>query len=204
MGYYEQRIVPRIINIACGDKNLRPLRERTCAGLSGEVVEVGFGSGLNIPYFPDSVKRVAAVDPSDLGWKLASTRLAESEVPIERSGLDGQSLPFDDESFDTGLTTFTMCTIPDAVGALVELRRVLRPGGTLHFLEHGLAPDEKVQRWQRRLNPLEKRMVGGCTFTRPVAHLLSEAGFTITDIDLFYAKGAPKFAAAMSLGVATA
>ena len=90
MGYYEQRIVPRIINTACGDKNLRPLRERTCAGLSGEVVEVGFGTGLNVPYSPGSVKQVAAVDPSDLGWKLASTRLAESDVPIERSGLDGQ------------------------------------------------------------------------------------------------------------------
>lgn len=94
MGYYERRIVPHIINAACGSKEMRPLRERVCAGLSGEVVEVGFGSGLNVPYYPDAVKRVAAVEPSDLGWKLATKRLANSAVPVERSGLDGQSLPF--------------------------------------------------------------------------------------------------------------
>jgi len=203
MGYYERRIVPRIINTACNGKPLRPLRERVCSALSGEVIEVGFGSGLNVPYYPEAVKSIAAVEPSDLGWRLATKRLAKSEVPVERSGLDGQALPFADQTFDMALSTWTMCTIPDAVAALEELRRVLKPGGTLHFLEHGLAPDEKVQRMQRRFEPIENRLAGGCSFIRPIASLVAEAGFEIVDIDVFYLKG-PKFAGAMSLGVAAA
>ena len=204
MSYYEQHILPRFVDAACGSKPMRPLRGRVCAGLSGEVIEIGFGSGLNIEFYPDSVKRVTAVDPSDLGWKLAAGRLAATSVPIERSGLDGESLPFDDNVFDTALTTWTMCTIPDAVGALQELRRVLKPGGRLHFVEHGLAPDANVQRWQRLLDPIQRRVAGGCSFTRPVASMLGQAGFTITEIDEFYAGGGPKFAGAQSLGVAAA
>jgi ubiquinone/menaquinone biosynthesis C-methylase UbiE len=204
MGLYERHILPRFINMACGAKTLRPLRERVCAGLSGEVIEVGFGSGHNIPHYPVAVQRVTAVEPSELAWQLAAERRTESSVPIERSGLDGQRLPFDDATFDAALSTWTMCTIPDAIAALTELRRVLKPGGQLHFLEHGLAPDEKVQRWQHRLEPLQKRVAGGCTFTRQIAEMIGSAGFTITDIDVFYADGEPKFAGADSLGVATA
>jgi SAM-dependent methyltransferase len=201
MGFYAQRVVPRILNKACGAKTLGPLRERVCAGLVGEVVELGFGSGGNVDFYPATVTRVTAVEPSDLSWKLAGPRLRASAIPIERAGLDGQSLPFSDHSFDAALSTWTMCTIADAGAALLELRRVLRPGATLHFLEHGLAPDPRVQRWQRRLDPIERRVFGGCTFSKPILDLITNAGFLITDVDVFYEKG-PKFASADSLGIA--
>jgi len=157
-----------------------------------------------VPYYPQAVSEVSAVEPADLGWKLAQKRVGASSIPIERSGLDGQSLPFPDDSFDTAASTWTLCTIPDAGQALREVRRVLKPGGTLHFIEHGLAPDEKVQRWQNRLNPIEKFVFGGCNFNRPILDLITGAGFTIAEVDVFYEKGAPKFAAADSLGVAVA
>ena len=204
MGIYAEQVLPRIVNAACGMKSSNPLRSRVCEGLHGHVVEIGFGSGLNIPFYPDSVTGVAAIEPADLGWKLAGKRLADSAVPVERSGLDGQSLPLPDDSCDTALSTWTLCTIPDAVAALQEVRRVLKPGGTLHFVEHGLAPDDKVRHWQHRLEPMQKRLFGGCHLTRPIADLLTKAGFTITEVDVFYEKGAPKFLAADSLGVAVA
>ena len=204
MGVYAERVLPRIMNVACGTKQSRPLRERVCAGLHGEVVEIGFGSGHNVPFYPDRVQRVAAIEPSELSWKLAQDRVSASPVVVEQAGLDGQSLPFPDDSFDAALSTWTLCTIPDPVLALTEVHRVLRPGGTLHFIEHGLAPDEHVQRWQRRLEPLNKRVAGGCHLTRPILDLLEAAGFSVEQVDVFYEAGAPKPMAADSLGVAVA
>jgi len=202
MAIYRERVLPRIINFACGMKTSNPLRERVCEGLHGRVVEIGFGSGLNVPFYPDTVTSVSAVEPADLAWKLAQKRLAASKIDVERAGLDGQSLPFEDDTFDAAVSTWTLCTIPDANAALLEVRRVLKPGGTLHFVEHGLAPDEKVQKWQNRLNGLQNKVFGGCNLNRPIVSLITDAGFTIKDVDVFYEKGAPKTVAADSLGVA--
>ena len=204
MGIYSTRVLPRIIDKACGMKSARPLRARVCTGLHGEVVELGFGSGNNIDFYPPEVTRVRAVEPSDTAWRLAGKRLAASPVRVERSGLDGQDLPFDDDTFDAALSTWTICTIPDATAALQEVRRVLKPGGTLHFIEHGLAPDPKVQRWQHRFNGLQQRCFGGCNLDRPIVELIEQAGFRVVDLDVFYEKGAPKFVAADSLGTAVA
>lgn len=200
---YRDHVVPRIVNVACGMKQNEPLRERVCAGLSGRVVELGFGSGLNVPFYPATVTSVSAVEPADLGWKLAAGRLAAARVPVERAGLDGQRLPFSDDSFDTALSTWTMCTIPDIDAALAELQRVLVPGGTLHFVEHGLAPDPAVQRWQHRLDPLQQRIAGGCHLNRDIAAIIRSSGFRLRDLDVFKGRG-PAFIDTQSLGVATA
>jgi SAM-dependent methyltransferase len=202
MGLYGERILPRLIDVGCGMKAAQPLRRRVCEGLAGDVVELGFGSGHNVPFYPPGVARVAAVEPADLGWKLAAKRLGATSVPVQRSGLDGQSLPFADDSFDAALSTWTLCTIPDVASALREVRRVLKPGGALHFVEHGLAPDEGVRRWQRRLEPVQKRLFGGCHLTRPIVDLLTSAGFKITELDVFYEDGSPKALGADSLGIA--
>ncbi|WP_036500407.1 class I SAM-dependent methyltransferase [Nocardia aobensis] len=202
MGIYNERVLPRLIDRVCGVAANERLRRRVCAGLRGRVVEIGFGSGRNVPFYPAGVSRVSAVEPADLGWRLAAKRVADAPVPVERAGLDGQALPFADNSFDCALSTWTLCTIPDVAVALREVRRVLVPGATFHFVEHGLAPDANVRSWQHRLDPIQQVIAGGCHLNRDIRGLLDEAGFEITELDRFYDSPAPKTFAALSLGVA--
>ena len=189
MGLWTEQVTPRLV--AAGEsETVRALRVRACEGLRGEVVELGFGSGLNVGLYPPEVTRVIAVEPSDVAWELGAGRRARSPVPIVRGDLDGQALSLEDESADAVLSTLTLCTIPDLPQALAEVRRVLRPGGRLHFLEHGLAPDEGVRRWQRRLEPMQKRIFDGCHLTRPIDRLVEESGLVLESVDREYASTA--------------
>jgi ubiquinone/menaquinone biosynthesis C-methylase UbiE len=204
MGFYRDQLLPRALDLSMRRGLFAQQRAQVTAGLDGEVLEIGFGTGLNIPFYPAGVKRVLAVEPAGGGRRVAERRLAaraDRAVPVEFVGLDASTLPAPDASMDHVLSTWTLCTIPDVGQALRELLRVLRPGGQLHFLDHGLAPDERVRRWQRRLDPLQQRVAGGCHFTRPIAELIRAAGFTITSLDEFYEPG-PKVGGADSLGVA--
>src|SRR5437588_570110 len=144
MGIYGNRVLPRIIDKACGMKATHPLRERVCAGLGGDVLEIGFGSGHNVAFYSSEVVKVTAIEPSDTAWRIAAKRISASSVPIERGDLDAQCLPCPDATFDSALSTWTLCTVPDPIAALEEIRRVLKPSAALHFVEHGLAPDLKV------------------------------------------------------------
>lgn len=202
MRCYREQILPRLTDLALSGRELAALRARAAAGLEGEVLEVGFGSGRNVPHYPPRVVRVRAVDPATVGRKLAAGRVAVSPVPIEFVGLDGEDLPLEDRSIDHALSTWTLCTIPDVRLALGEIRRVLRPGGVLHFLEHGLSPDPAVARWQHRLTPLQRRIAGGCHLDRPIDRLITDAGFAITSIENHYLKG-PKVFGFMYEGTAT-
>ena len=202
MSWYAERLLPRIVNLVCSTPGVARWRRRAVEGLQGCVVEIGFGSGLNVPFYPASVERVEAVEPSDTAWRLAGRAVAASPVVIERVGLDGQRLPLADESCDGALSTFTLCTVEDDALALRELYRVLRPGGALHFLEHGLAPDARVARWQWRLDPLERRLAGGCHLTRDVRQLVERSGFVVSWCEQRYETG-PRPWSYFSVGVAT-
>ena len=202
MGLYRDHVLPRFTNVLLGSKEFGRVRERVASRLTGEVLEVGFGSGLNVPYYPATVRRVQAVDPATAGRKLAAKRVAASAVPVEYVGLDGQRLALDSESVDHVLVTWTMCTIPDVDEALREMHRVLRTGGQVHFAEHGLSPDAKVAKWQHRLDPIQAWWAGGCHLNRPIDQLVEKAGFELTRLANFYAKG-PKSTTYTYEGVAT-
>jgi ubiquinone/menaquinone biosynthesis C-methylase UbiE len=192
MSFYGEQVLPRVQDKVMARKPNRAIRERVCAGLRGAVVEIGFGTGLNARYYPSEVTKVVAIEPSRVCMRIAEPRIAKSPVPVEYGGLTGEVLDLPSGEFDAVLSTWTLCTIPDMDAALAELRRVLKPGGSFHFVEHGHAPDEKVARLQQRLEPMNKRFAGGCHLTRHITESIERAGFDIEQIETYYFKGEPK------------
>jgi ubiquinone/menaquinone biosynthesis C-methylase UbiE len=191
-GFYARRIFPRVMDVAMSTAENRRIRALVCEPLRGDVLEIGFGSGHNLPFLPAGVTRLLAVDPMQEGRALARDRLAASDVEVDFVGLDGQRIDLPDASADAALSTWTLCSIPDGAAAVREIARVLRPGGVLHFVEHGLSPDAKVERWQHRLNPVQNRIACGCNIQRDIPALIEAGGMTVDHVETFYAKGDPK------------
>lgn len=195
MGFYDTHILPRFINCACGAKPIMKQREKVVPLATGTVLEIGIGTGLNLPlYDARRVERVIGLDPSEASWKLAGARAAHLDFEVEFIGLSGEEIPLDDASVDTVLVTFALCTIPDPVIALQGMARVLRPGGSLIFCEHGKAPDSNVRKWQDRINPWWRRMAGGCNLNRDIPQLLGAGGFAVSELQTGYLPSTPRFA----------
>lgn len=195
MGFYDRHILPRFINCACGASPIMKQREKVVPRASGTVLEVGIGTGLNLPFYDSSrVERVIGLDPSEDSWRLAAERAAHLDFDLEFIGLPGEQIPLADDSVDTVLMTYALCTIPDPVTALRGMARVLRPGGRLIFCEHGMAPDTNVVKWQDRINPFWKKIAGGCNLNRNIPELLAAGGFRIDGMETLYLPGTPRFA----------
>jgi ubiquinone/menaquinone biosynthesis C-methylase UbiE len=190
MGLYDEKILPRLINLACSSKPSMKQREKIVPHAAGDVLEIGFGSGLNVPFYDkQKVRKVFGLEPSEGMRKLAEDRISESSLDIELIDLPGEEIPLEANSVDTVLITYTLCTITDVAAALEGMRRVLKPGGKLLFSEHGRAPDKDVVRWQNRLNPAWRKIGGGCNMNRDIPAMIQEGGFRITEDERMYIPG---------------
>ena len=194
MRFYDTYVLPRVINLAMQNKAATAERAAFVPLASGKVLEVGIGSGLNLPFYGRAVERLHGVDPSRELWRMARRRADRAPFSVGFTAASAESLPIEDAAFDTVVTTWTLCTIPDPAKSLVEMKRVLKPGGRLLFVEHGRSPDAGVQAWQNRLNPLWKRLAGGCHLNRKIDELIRDAGFRITRIERAYTRGPKPFA----------
>lgn len=201
MRLYDRYVLPRLINLAMQNKAARLERARFLPLASGKVLEVGIGSGLNIPFYPSTILELCGVDPAPELLRMARRRATRAPFPVELVELSAEKLPTGDETYDTVVTTWTLCSIPDPETALREMRRVLKPGGRLVFIEHGWSPDARVRAWQDRLNPLWTRVAGGCTLNRKMDALIEGAGFRIARLETGYAAG-PKPLAYLYRGLA--
>ena len=189
MRIYHTCVLPRLINLAMQSRVVSGERARLVPLASGGVLEVGIGSGLNLPFYARNVEKLCGLDPSLDLWRLAKKRIARAPFPIEFIALSGESIPFGDSTFDSVVTTWTLCSIPDPGKALAEMRRVLKPQGQLIFIEHGLAPDPRVMAWQNRLTPIWQRIAGGCHLNRKMDDLIRNAGYHFIQIEKGYIEG---------------
>jgi ubiquinone/menaquinone biosynthesis C-methylase UbiE len=189
MGFYEQSILPRILNLVLGGEEIAEERRAALAGVSGRVLEVGFGSGLNLPWYGDAVTELTAIDPSTTGHALAKKRLERVAFPVQFLPLSSETIPADTGGFDAVVSTFTLCSIPDAPRALLEIRRVLAPGGHFYFLEHGRHQSPSIARWQTRLTPINRALGGGCELDRDIEGLVTAAGFALDKLERYQGRG---------------
>ena len=187
MGFYQDHLVPHLVNLAMRNRQLAPYRERIVAQAEGRVLEIGVGSGMNLPLYTDRAVEILGLEPHPKLLKMASAKAA----PVASKLIEGsaEAIPLDARAVDTVLLTWTLCTIPDVTKSLAEMRRVLKPGGQLLFVEHGLSPDQRVRKWQNRLTPVWKRIAGGCHLNRPVRNLIEDAGFRISRLETGYMPG---------------
>ncbi len=195
MNLYDRYCLPHLVHIVCSGDTVARQREKVVPLAEGRVLEVGMGSGLNLPFYDrDRVELVLGLEPSDMMRRKAQRNIQRAPFDVRLLDLPGEEIPLDDDSVDTVLLTYTLCTIPDWQIALEQMRRVLRPGGRLIFCEHGTAPDAAVRKWQDRLNPFWKKLAGGCHLNRPIPRLIEAGGFRVENLDSGYIPG-PKFAA---------
>ena len=190
MGFYDKYLLPKLVHIACSQKTTMRQREKVVPLASGRVLEIGIGTGLNIPcYDPDQVTHLWGLDPSAEMWSVAQKNAQEHHLDAEFIQASAEAIPLDDNSADMAVMTYTLCSIPDSQAAMAEIRRILKPGGRLIYIEHGRAPDESVLRWQNRLNPVWKVFSGGCNLNRPVPEILGQSGFRSADMQTMYLPG---------------
>jgi ubiquinone/menaquinone biosynthesis C-methylase UbiE len=189
MGFYNDVILPRLIDLAMRNKELRPFRERVIGAAEGRVLEIGVGSGRNLPFYRAAAREILALDPAPRLVAMARNLPRATSMPVTFIEASAEAIPLDEHSVDTVVTTWTLCSIPEAAAALAEMRRVLRPGGRLMFVEHGLAPDARVRWWQDRLTPVWRRIGGGCHLNRPIRGMIESAGFRIDRIKTGYIPG---------------
>jgi len=195
MGLYDRYVLPLVLNCACSTKPIRYQRAKVVPNASGRVLELGMGSGLNLPFYdPDKVQQLAAVEPSEPLRRRAEEAVSGSAIPIEVREGRAEALPYEDRTFDCVVCTFTLCSVQDPAASLSEAKRVLKPGGRLLFCEHGLAPDPDVVKWQRRIEPVWKHIAGGCHLTRPVRSAVEGAGFRLEKFETMYLPGTPRWA----------